>query len=123
VLAGPDVLGSLEHHVFEQVSEPRSPGPLVRGADVVVHGNRDRRRRVILGDDDAETVLEFDVTELHGARGVEGHHRGQREDERHRSCSHVSSRRKINDTATHAADAARSACDAARADGRRYSRR
>ena len=48
VLARSDVLGSLEHHVLEQVSEPRAARLLVGGPHVVGDRDRDGRRGVIL---------------------------------------------------------------------------
>ena len=53
---GIDVLRSLEHHVFEQMRESRSPGPLILGADVIPDGDVRNRRRVILRQDHAQPV-------------------------------------------------------------------
>ena len=64
MLAGPDVLGSLEHHVLEEMREAGAARFLVGGADDVVDGHRDGRRGVIFRDDDPQAVLEFDVGEL-----------------------------------------------------------
>ena len=67
-----DVLGALEHHVFEEVGEPRPPGLFVLGPHVVPEVDRDDGREVILGDDDPEAVVEAVVAEGDG-RDVGGH--------------------------------------------------
>ena len=59
VFAGADVLGSLEHHVLEEVREPGSALPFVTRADVVVHGDRIDRRGVVLGHDHPQAVGEL----------------------------------------------------------------
>ena len=52
------VLGALEHHVLEEVREARLARLLVLGADGVPDVDRDDRGEVVLGDDQAEAVLE-----------------------------------------------------------------
>ena len=63
VLTRPDVLRSLEHHVLEEVGESRAAAPFVARADVVAHRDRVDRRVMVLGDDDAQAVLEPRVGE------------------------------------------------------------
>ncbi len=50
------VAGTGEHHVLEQVREAGAAGHLVLRADVIPDVDRDRRRRVILREDDREPV-------------------------------------------------------------------
>ena len=64
VLAVADVGGSLEHHVLEEVGEARAALALIARADVVVDRNGKDGRRMILGDDHAEAVLQLGVGEL-----------------------------------------------------------
>ena len=68
VLAGADVLGALEHHVFEQVGEP---GPARRSSREPTsdQGDGEYRRRVIFRDDHAQTIGQLRVAELHRRRG------------------------------------------------------
>ena len=67
MLARPDVLGALEHHVLEQVREAGAPLALVARADVVDDGDREHRRDVILGDDQPQAVRSFvSVNEIFG---------------------------------------------------------
>ena len=51
-----DVPAALEHHVLEQVGEAGLAGDLVLRADAVPDVDRDDRREVVLGDDQAEAV-------------------------------------------------------------------
>ncbi len=83
MLALADVLGALEHHVLEEVGESGSSLSLVARADVVVDGDREDRRGVVLGDDDAQPVGERGVGEL-GWGGVEPRRRQRRERRRAR---------------------------------------
>ena len=69
VLAGADLLGPFEHHVFEQMREPGAALPLVTRADVVGDGDRVDGRGVVFRDDHAETVLELRVGERDARRG------------------------------------------------------
>ena len=64
MLAGADVRGSLEHHVLEEMREAGAALALVARADVVVDGDGEDGRRVILGDDHAQAVLQLGVGEL-----------------------------------------------------------
>ena len=87
VLAGADVLGSLEHHVLEEMREPGAALALVLRADEVVHDDRIDRRVVILGDDHAQAVGQLGFGELDRRRGLRvrasGHTHGQREHRRY----------------------------------------
>ena len=86
MLAWPDVLGSLEHHVLEEMREPGAALPLVARTDVVVDGDREHRSGVILRDDHAQAVLEtvsVNSIDRGGAQSDEGCQRqgGRRGDE------------------------------------------
>ena len=63
MLAGADLLGALEHHVFEQMGEAGAALALVARAGVVGDGDREHGRAVIFGDDHAQAVLELGVGE------------------------------------------------------------
>ena len=63
VLGLGDVARALEHDVLEQVGEARLARDLVLRADVVPEVDRDDRCEVILGDDDAQAVVETLVAE------------------------------------------------------------
>ena len=66
------VLRSLEHHVLEEVREPRLVLRLVAEADVVVQRDHHRRRRGVARQDDLEPILQLEVVsrnrELAGGR-------------------------------------------------------
>jgi hypothetical protein len=67
-LALRQVLGALEHHVFEQVGEA---GPIVRldaEPDVVAHGDHGPRRGGVARENDPQPVVEPVVFDGHGAR-------------------------------------------------------
>ena len=64
MLARADVLGSLEHHVFEEMREPRAPFALIARAHVVVDDNREHGSRVVFGYDHAQAVRQPRVREL-----------------------------------------------------------
>jgi hypothetical protein len=64
VLFGPDVLGTLEHDVLEQVGEAVPSGALVLGADVVDHLQVDDRYGVVLVQQDAQAVAEPVLADL-----------------------------------------------------------
>ncbi len=68
-----DVLRALEHHVLEEVREAGASLALVARADVVLDDDGVDRRRVILGDDHAQAVLELRVGELDLADRRGGH--------------------------------------------------
>ena len=82
MLAGPDVLGALEHHVLEEVREAGASRFLVGGPDEVVDDHRHGRRGVVFRDDDPQAVLELDVGEL-DQRPVGGAHRHDGQKHRH----------------------------------------
>jgi hypothetical protein len=54
----PEALRALEHHVLEEVADPRAFGGLVERADPVVEQHRDHRIRMPLGDQDAQAVAQ-----------------------------------------------------------------
>src|SRR5690606_15907379 len=54
-----EVLGSLEHHVLEEVGEACAVTWLVAEADVVVHSDADRGRGPVLGENDLQAVVEL----------------------------------------------------------------
>ena len=56
VLELADVLGPLKHHVLEQVREAGPVPRLDAESDPVHHLDHDDRRRVVLADDDAQSV-------------------------------------------------------------------
>ena len=58
-----DVARALEHDVLEEVGEAGLALHLVLGADVVPEVDRDDRGEVVLGDDDAQAVVEALVAE------------------------------------------------------------
>src|SRR3954452_11307465 len=58
-----DVARTLEHDVLEQVGEARLARDLVLGPDVVPEVHRDDGSQVVLGDDDAQSVVEPLVAE------------------------------------------------------------
>ena len=68
MLAFADILGALKHHVLEKVSEARPSSMLVSRSRIVDNRDGIRRRRVVLGQDHTQTVLEFVFRELHGLR-------------------------------------------------------
>jgi hypothetical protein len=70
VLGLGDVARALEHHVLEQVGEPRLARLLVLGADVVPEVDRGDRSDAVGSDDDPEPVVEGALTEA-DARGVD----------------------------------------------------
>ena len=83
-----EVLGPVEHEVFEQVGEPALPVGLVLRPDVVPHVDGDDGRLVVLVDDEREPVVEHerlvgDVGEA-GERVVLGARERGEEDERAR---------------------------------------
>jgi hypothetical protein len=49
--------------MFEQVGKARAPGAFIARSNIVGHTDRVRRRTVVLGKDDAQTVLEFVLLE------------------------------------------------------------
>ena len=63
VLGLGDVPRALEHDVLEEVREAGLARDLVLGPDVVPEVDRDDRREVVLGDDDAQAVVETLVAE------------------------------------------------------------
>ena len=63
VLAARDVRRALEHHVLEEVREAGVPALLVAPADVVDDVDRDRRRRVVGREHDAQAVVELGALE------------------------------------------------------------
>ena len=85
VLAGPDVLGALEHHVLEQMGEAGAALALVARADVVVDDDGEDRRRVVFGDDHAQAVLELGVGELDLGRSGDGTEAERRDKSRPRA--------------------------------------
>src|SRR5688572_5598303 len=64
---------ALEHHVLEQMGEPGLAGQLVLRADVVPDVDGYHRCEMVLGDDQAETVLEALIGERHGRDGGRRH--------------------------------------------------
>jgi len=87
VLAGADVLGSLEHHVFEQVGEAGAARPLVLRADVVPEVDRDERQPAVDVENDTQAVGERGLVQRqsgvarHGRRSIrESTGRGKRAD-------------------------------------------
>ena len=80
-----DVLGALEHHVFEEMGEAGAAGALVERADVVPEVDGDEREAMVFVGDDDETVghgelLELELRELEG-RGWRERLRGARVEE------------------------------------------
>ena len=57
----------LEHHVLEQVREPRATGSLIAGADLVPDVHGDDRRRVVWGEDDAQAIRQRELLERDAA--------------------------------------------------------
>ena len=58
-----DVARALEHDVLEEVGEAGLAPDLVLGSDVVPEVDRDDGGQVVLGDDDAQSVVEALVAE------------------------------------------------------------
>src|SRR5688572_15504560 len=79
MLVVPDVLGSGEEHVLEQMREPRPSGPLVLRADVVPEVDGDERGGMVFVEDDAEAVGEVILVEGEhwGASFITGKRRTQ----------------------------------------------
>ncbi len=65
VLAGAHVFGASEHHVLEQVREAGVARTLIAGADLVSDRDGVHGCEVVLGDNDAESVIERGIGELH----------------------------------------------------------
>src|SRR5208283_4476174 len=59
-----NVLGTLEHHVFEQVSESGSTGPLISRANVVPEVEGHHRQSMIFTQDDLKSVAKLIFLEI-----------------------------------------------------------
>jgi hypothetical protein len=86
---GLNVLRALEHQMLEQMREPGAPRFLVFRADVIPELHVDNRRRVILGEDDRQTVrkrreLVLDSVGPDGRRWGEAGQREQADGEQNR---------------------------------------
>ena len=80
---GLDVLRALEHHVLEEMREPRASRPLVLRTDVVPERHMNDRRRVILREDHGQAVVEFrDVVLELGRPDGRGRTAGRRQNDR-----------------------------------------
>ena len=64
MLAFADVLGALEHHVFEKMGKAGSPGPLIARADIVGNGNRVSGRRVVFRENDSQAIFKLLIGEF-----------------------------------------------------------
>ena len=55
------VFRSLKHHVLKQVRETRAPFRLVARTNVVVNADGDNRHRLVLVQNDAQSILEGEL--------------------------------------------------------------
>ena len=90
VLALADVFRTLEHHVFEQMSESRPALPLVAGTHIVSDDDRVCGRGVILRQDHPQAILEFVLVEADRLRqsGGQNQQRNQRRGQNTFDCFH-----------------------------------
>ena len=58
------MFSSFKQQVLEEVGHARAVGSLVLGADVVKHGDGDKRGGVVLVEDDVEAVVQIEFGEL-----------------------------------------------------------
>ena len=77
-LPGRDLVGALEHQMFEEVGDARGTRRLVGGADLVPDHLRHDRRAMIRDHQHLQAVLEGELADpLHGLRAVRGDGHGK----------------------------------------------
>ena len=72
MLALADIFRALKQHMLEQMGKAGAPRALIARADIVSHGDGKGRRAMILGEQHAQTVFEYELVKNYIVRFCRG---------------------------------------------------